>query len=221
MRRFQLYSFLLVATFAIATGQNRPKPDIVATLLPNGDPHRMLKLSATEKQAAIEQLQAAQKQLTGKKQVPVAFLLAALGSDYEQNSNYLIRNLRKRAGPSPGSDCDAYATGEFLIVLYERGHQDLLRPLMLTGLDSYNAALQESLGSFLSTVLINNPVIFLDTIRPLTSKTQRRVRDLSGRTDGGRMSPADLHLVRYKLNAIHDELAETCLRAVEAANRLQ
>ena len=219
MRQFQLYSLFLLVTFAIAAGQNKPNPDIVATLLPNGDPHRMLKLSAPEKQAAIKQLLAVQKESTGKKQVQVAFLLAALGSDYARNSKYLIGNLRDCAGPSPESNCDANATGEFLIVLYEHGHQDVLKPLMLTGLGTDNAALQESLGGFLSRVLIASPEVFLDAIRPLTAKTQRRVCDLTGRTDGGGMSPADLQLVRHKLNPIHDELAENCLRAVEAANR--
>jgi hypothetical protein len=221
MRQLQLYSFLLMATIAVANGQDKPKLDIVATLLPNGDPHRVLTLTAPERQTAIKQLQAAQKQSAGKKQVQVAFLLAALGSDYARNSNYLIRNLRKCAGPSHESDCDVTAPGEFLIALYEQGHRDVLKPLMLTGLDTYNAALQESLGDFLARVLINSPAVFLDTIRPLTPKTQRRVCDLSGSTDGGGMSAANLQLVRNKLNAIHDEVAGTCLRAVEAANRSQ
>lgn len=207
---------LLLATLGLA--QEHAPQDIVARLLPDHNARRVVDLSPAQKGKAVNQLQAIQKQATGERSQEVAFLLAAYGSDYEKNRDYLIHTLRGCTSPSIKFGCNDN-TGAFLIVLYERGHKELLEPLMLFGKDSYNAALAEGVGAFYGEVLVKNPTEFLDTIRRFPPKTQRRVCELAGAGDGGGISPADLKRVRKQLTAKSDEVAAKCWRAVEAANR--
>jgi hypothetical protein len=166
----------------------------------------------------VKQLQVAQKRATGERSQEVAFLLAAYGSDYEKNRDYLIHILRGCSSPSIKLGCNDN-TGAFLIVLYERGHKELLEPLMLVGKDTNGAALAEEVGDFCSVVLLKSPAEFLDTIRRFPPRTQRQVCELAGAGDGGGMAPADLKRVRKQLTAKSDEVATRCWRGVEASNR--
>jgi hypothetical protein len=209
---------LLLATVGIA--QEHASQDVVSTLLPDHNARRIVDLKPEEKSKALKRLQFAQKQATGERSQEVAFLLAAYGFDYETNRDYLVHALRGCTSPSIKFGCNDN-TGAFLIVLYERGHKELLEPLMLLGKDSYNAALAESVGAFYSDVLIKNPTEFLDTIQRFAPRTQQRVCELAGSGDGGGMSPADLQRVRKQLRAKGGDLAARCLRAVGTANKPQ
>ncbi len=207
----------LLATVEVA--QQHATPDIIARLLPDHDARRVIDLNPAEKAKAVEQLRLIQKRATGERSQEVAFLLAAYDVDYEKNRDYLIHTLRGCTSPSIKFGCNDN-TGAFLIALYERGHKELLEPLMLLGKDSYNAALAEGVGAFYSEVLLKHTAEFLSTIRPFPSQTQRRLCELAGTGDGGGMSPADLKRVRKQLGAEReDEVAAKCLRAVEAANK--
>jgi hypothetical protein len=207
---------LLLATVGVA--QEYAPRDIVARLLPDHNAQRIVDLSPAEKPKAVEQLRIAQKQATGERSQEVAFLLAAYGSDYEKNRDYLIHTLRGCTSPSIKFGCNDN-TGAFLIVLYERNHKELLEPLMLIGKDSYNAALAEGIGDFYSEVLVKTPTEFLDTIQRFSPQTQQRVCELAGAADGGGMSPGDLQRVRRQLRAKGDDVAARCLRGVELANK--
>lgn len=197
--------------------QEHERSDIVATLLPEHNARWVVQLSPEEKAQAVKRLQSAQRQPSGVRAQELAFLLAAYDSDYEKNRDFLIRTLRGCNNPSITFGCNDN-TGTFLVVLYERGHKELLEPLMRIGKDSYNAAALEGIGAFYSDVLTKNPVEFLDTLQRLEPRTQRRVCELAGTADGGRMPPADLQWVRKQLRAKGD-VAARCLRAVEAANK--
>jgi hypothetical protein len=218
MKRIIITTVIAVVMTTSTVGQQRAKPDIVARLLPDDNPSRLVSLNPAEKSEAIKELQSAQKHATGKRSQEVAFLLAAFDSDYEKNRDYLIHALRGCTSPSIKFGCDDN-TGAFLIALYERGHKEVLDPLMLLGKDSYNATLAERLGGFYADVLTSKPTEFLDTIRRFSPKTQRRLCELAGATDGSGMAAQDLQQVRKQLKAIGDELARACLRAVEAANK--
>jgi hypothetical protein len=218
VRQPSLYFALLVIASAIAAGQQKAERDIVARLLPDGDPHRMVNPDPAEKGAAIKELRSAQKTATEERLAQVAFLLAAYGSDYEKNRDYLIEDLRGCTTPAIKSGCDGNIA-DYLIVLYERGHKDVLKPMMLVGKDSYSAAVAESLGSFLSNFLIDSPDAFFDTIRPFTPDAQKDLCGLAGTADGGGLSAEKLQRVRKTLNAKNDELSLTCLQAIEAANK--
>jgi len=211
--------FVLLAVMSAAgIGQQHAERDVVARLLPDHNARRIANLSPEERKKAVEQLQLIQKQATRQRAQEVAFLLAAYDSDYEKNRDYLIHALRGCTSPSIKFECDDN-TGAFLIVLYERGHREVLEPLMVFGKDSYNAALAELVGGFYADVLTKNPTEFLDIIRRLSPRTQKRLCELAGATDGSGMSAQDLGRVRKQLKAVGDELALTCLRGVEAANR--
>lgn len=211
-------SALLLLVASVAACQEHPHSDIVVKLMPDGNPSHLARLSPAEQNQAVRQLQSEQKQASAKRRQELAFLLAAMDSDYEKNRDYLVHILRGCTDPSIKFGCDL-DTGGFLIALYERGHKDVLKPLMLYGKDSYNAALAEMLGAFYSDVLAERASEFLDTIRGFTPRTQARLCELAGTGDGGGIAKKDLQKARKALKAIGDEIAMKCLRAVETANK--
>ncbi|MFY9935383.1 MAG: hypothetical protein WAK33_00835, partial [Silvibacterium sp.] len=107
----------------------------------------------------------------------------------------------------------------YLIVLYERSHKDVLKPLMLVGKDSFSPIVADKLGGFFSSLVVDGPADFFDTIRPFPPQTQTQLCDLAGISDGGGMSAARLQLVRQELKARGDDLSLACLEAIEAANK--
>src|SRR5216117_1092183 len=91
---------LLMATLAVCQQKVVDQPpqtgsdDIVHKLLPEGFPPGVANLNLAERDVAVRQLQLKQKRATGKRSQEIAFLLAALGSDYQKNRTYLIGSLR-------------------------------------------------------------------------------------------------------------------------------
>ena len=192
--------------------------DIVQKLMPSGYLPRVLKLSHAEKAEAVKQLQVAQKRATKKRSQEISFLLAALGSDYEHNRDYLINVLRGCNSTSVKNNCDD-DTGAYLIWLYRHGHHEVLQPLMVVGMHSYQAALAETIGAFYADVVTRAPTRFLDALRPLAIPTQKKLCGLAGSTDGGGMAVEDLKMVRKSLRAVDDEVARRCLQEIEKANK--
>jgi len=90
-------SLLLLALAALwpimLVCQIAPKADtdIVEKLMPRDFPPKVVPLSPKEQAVAIKQLKTVQLTATGKRSQDIAFLLAALGSDYEKNRDYLIK----------------------------------------------------------------------------------------------------------------------------------
>lgn len=218
MRRLILFLFLFTALVGICLAQQGSQEDVVTKLLPNHYPQKLPGLNPAESKKVISQLQSAQRKATGMRAQEVTFLLAAYNSDYQKNRDYLVHVLRGCATHSVQFGCDEI-TGAFLEALYQRGHKDVLKPLMLYGKDSYNASLAELLGDFCSRVLANHTDEFLGAIRSMTPKDQRKVCEFAGSADGGGMNPKNLQQVRKNLKRINDDLALRCLRAVELGSK--
>jgi hypothetical protein len=216
---------LLLAVVMFSTGlffqtTGDTHSDIVAELIIWGSPLRVATLDPAQERYAIEQLQKAQRQATGKRSQETAFLLAALGSNYEQNRDYLVQALRGCNSAIIKENCDQDKAA-FLIALYERGHHEVLYPLLAVGMHSYNAAASEMSGGFYGDVLVKKPSEFLETIRPLTAPTQSKLCQLAGSGDGGGMRANQLKQVKKQLLAIGDGTALRCLKRVEAGARPQ
>jgi hypothetical protein len=213
-----IYFAVLLFAAVLATAQKAAVGDIVARLLPDGDPHRLVILDPAQKSSAIKELQSAQKAAHDARLVEVAFLLAAYDSNYDKNRDYLIANLRGCTSPGIKSGCNGNIA-DYLIVLYEHGHKDVLKPLMLVGKDSFSPVVADKLGGFFSNLVADGPADFFDTIRPFPPQTQTQLCDLAGISDGGGMSAAQLQQVRQELKARGDDLSLACLETIEAANR--
>lgn len=207
---------LLVLASAIAAGQ-QSENDIVERLLPDGDPHRLVIPEPAEKSAAIKELRLAQKTASEERAVEVAFLLAAYDSDYRKNRDYLINNLRGCTTPAIKYGCDG-SIADYLILLYQRGHKDVLKPLMLVGKDSYSAIVAEGLGRFLSSLIVESPDAFFETMREFPPETRKDLCDSAGMANGGGLSAEQLQRVTKELKTRNDELSLTCLEAIESAN---
>jgi hypothetical protein len=208
----------LVLAAVSAAGLQSGGSDIVARLLPDGDPHRLVNPSPAEKSAAIRELRSDQTTASGARAVQVAFLLAANDSNYDKNRDYLVANLRGCTTPGIKSGCDA-KIADYLSVLYQRGHKDVLKPLMLVGKDSFSPVVASSLGGFFSNLVTDSPAEFFDAIRRFPSQTQTQLCDLAGTGSGGGMSADKLQQVRKELKARGDDVSLACLDAIEAANR--
>lgn len=116
--------------------QQNSTPDVVSRLLPNPDnPREVLTVTPSERADVIKQLRTAQAHATGDQLRQTVFLLALLNSDYQRNRDYLIHELRACTMKTIRSGCDEN-TAAFLIGLFERGHGDVLPPLMLYGTNS-------------------------------------------------------------------------------------
>jgi hypothetical protein len=172
-------------------------------------------LSAAQKLEAVSKLEALRHTATGKRLQKLSFLLAALGSHYLTNRDYLVGVLRGCSTRQP--DCDEDTAG-FLIGLYYGGHRDVLTPLLMAGLHS-DGALSELLGPFYGEMLVTDPSDFAARLRQLSTPAQESVCTLAGGSDGGRMEPSKFQQVQQRLRRIGDDVALQCLRHLENSNR--
>jgi hypothetical protein len=100
--RLSVYTLRMVVTGAIILGlllgagsADGDEPgDIVRQLMPVGD-HFEVDLKGMSRTTAIKELLAAQKNATAQRSQDIAFLLAAVGSEYEKNRNFLLGILRQ------------------------------------------------------------------------------------------------------------------------------
>ena len=192
--------------------------DIVGTLLPDGAPGRLVLPKPTERPRVIRQLRALQAATPGDRPQQVAFLLAALGADYERNRDFLLWALKGCEDPKITHGCDAF-TGQYLSYLYEHGHHEILAPLLASGVKSNAAESKEYLGAFFSELVAKSPNEFLDAVRHFPVPTQKKMCSFAGYGDGSGMAEADLRKARKQLGAMNDEVARRCLRQIEAANK--
>ncbi len=214
---------LTIALILLAVGNLNPAafgqtPDVVAALLPDGSVRRFVMPKPAEKEKVIHRLQAAQVSAQRERAQQVAFLLAALGADYERNRDYLLWVMKGCEVPEIKHGCSDM-TGEYLAYLYQHGHPEILRPLMTATVHNYNAAGAEFLGGFLSELVVRTPNDFLDAVRSFPASTQQKICSLAGVADGGGMAPGDLRKVRSELGRMHDEVAQRCLQQIEQANQ--
>jgi len=210
-------SIILLCIGALGQSTSGQAQDIVKTLLPNGNPQELVMPKPSERERVIRQLRAARADAQGVYAQQAAFLLAALGADYERSRDYLLWVLKGCDFPDIRRGCDDM-TGEYLIYLCEHGHHEFLGPMLISSIDDYNAAGSEGLGSFFSTFVAKSPNDFLDAVRSFPASTQIKMCTFAGFGDGGGMAPEDLRKVRSQLGRMNDEVARRCLRQIEKAN---
>lgn len=194
--------------------------DIVQVLLPKDQPPAIPHIAKHERLAVIKTLLQKQANAGGERAQKIAFLLAALGINYTHNRDYLVHVLQGCGVPSIKYGC-SWETGQFLILLYENAHPDVLPSLLLAGSQSYDSMLSEELGDFSGNVLARQPGEFLSAIRPFTLKKQNEICEMAGLGDGGGISPEALKSIHENLSAIGGRLAHRCLREVESAAKSQ
>ena len=216
MGAWSVVAVALVAAHAFGqTAQPQQPPDIVEKLMPEGRPDGLRLPRPAEREGAIRQLKSAQGGPPGRRAQRAAFLLAAMGVNYERSRDYLLWVFRGCAIVDVARGCDEM-TGEYLAYLYSHGHSELLRPLLLDGANT-DAGVSEFLGEFYSGVVAKSPNDFLEAIRPFPIETQNKVCWLAGSTDGSGMAPTDLKRVRVQLSG-KGALARRSLREMERAN---
>jgi hypothetical protein len=115
-------------------------------------------------------------------------------------------------------------TAGYLIGLYDRGDDALLRPLLDAGIHS-DGALSEMLGDFYSNVLSKNTRSFLSSLRSRPVKQQAHLCWMAGDTDGSGMGTEMLRDVRHSLRVISSRrndalssVARVCMANVNRAN---
>jgi hypothetical protein len=191
-----------------------PAPDLVQELLPDGAPIAAPQLTPIEQARIIPRLAAAQPQAAGKRARRIAFLLAALDSDYEKNRNLLVQALRGCNERPAGKSCDE-DTARFVIILHDQGHPELLGPLLAAGRTG-DGPVAEALGVLYHQVLTERPEEFVAAIRTLEPGLQDRLCKLAGRGAGG-STPGETDELNRRLKGIGGTLANRCLAAFSSA----
>ena len=210
----------VVVAFSVLaqSGPGKSKQDVVEKLLPNGTVPKDLVIKPEQRDSIIKNLKLAQDKAHAQRAQRVAFLLAALGVEYETNRDYLIHVLSGCNYPEGRYDCDD-VTGDYLIYLYEHGHREILAPLLKTSIGSYNAAASEGLGAFFGELVQKSPDKFLEAVGTFPLTTQKKACGFAGSSDGGGLGVEGLALVRKKFRVIGGEVAHRCLNEIEIANK--
>jgi hypothetical protein len=209
----------MIAGFAQGQ-QNTPpaaQPDIVRVLMPEDISLRKVPAGNVPKEEAIQRLNDAKKQAGGKRLQKISYLLCVLGGDYNQNRDYLVRELSKCTAQPMKAPCDE-DTGAYLINLYRRGHQELLGPLLDAGKTSH-AALDEILGSFYSGLITHSATAFVNGIKTRPAPEQKNLCYMAGAADGSGMPPEDLSKARKAFRTMNTPVAKACLEQIERANK--
>ncbi len=221
MKTIILVYILVVSAFSFAQTVSRSgDDDVVARLLPDGSVRALVLPSPSEKASTIKQLKKAKHEAGGQRAQQIAFLLAALDVEYQQNRDYLLWVLNGCDVPEAKNGCDDM-TGEYLAYLFEHGHPEILVPLLGASIKSYNATGSEFLGEFFSDLVTNSPDNFLGAVGRFPRATQEKMCYFAGRADGGGMAMEKLKRVRQELGSLKDQVARRCLRNIEEANKLQ
>ena len=145
-------------------------------------------------------------------------MLALLKADYESNRDYLLWVLKGCDTPKIVHGCDDM-TPVYLISLYEHGHPEILPSLFRSSLQNYNASGSEALGGLLSDLVVKSPNIFLDNLKSFPVSEQKEICYSAGLADGGGMAPENLKNLEKRLDVLNDEMADTCIRQIEKANK--
>ncbi len=202
--------------------QNRPE-EIMRVLMPNdvwGDVTQLDRFDHTEE---IRVLKEAQVEAKNERAVSIAFLLAALGNDYEANRKKLLDALKECSNrPSPEEGACTYFVADYLMELCRRGDFTLLKPLFDVSRKA-DGAFAQSLGGFYSDMLHEQPEQFLKSLSSYPKNKQRALCSSAGVEDGGGMAEERFQSIRKSLKDISDSslqrVASTCLLGLELGYR--
>jgi hypothetical protein len=175
------------------------------------------KLDRFDRAEEIRVLKEAQVEAKNERALSSAFLLAALGNDYEANRKKLLEALRECAN-KPEEDFVA----DLLMRLCRRGDFSLFRPLFDVSKNA-DGGFSESLGEFYSDMVYEQPEQFLTALSPYPKNKQRDLCSLAGAEGDGGMTEERFQHVRESLNDISDislrRVARTCLLGLETGYR--
>jgi hypothetical protein len=177
--------------------------EILSLLLPNdGAWADVSQLEQFPRSEVIDALKAAPPSASYDRALGIAFLLAALGDDYQSNRTMLLKALdscRPRGYPH-ASRCADIISG-YLIDLAQRGDTSLFTPLFGVA-DQSDGDFAESLGVFYSDALSKHPGEFVAALIPLSTKSQDLVCTFASHEDGSGMPDETFREAKQSLNAI-------------------
>jgi len=199
--------------------QNRSE-EILHVLIPNDVWADVTQLDRFDHAEEIRVLKEAQVEAKNERAVSIAFLLAALGDDYEANRKKLLDELQECAEPHP-EECTSFVA-DYLMELCRRGDFSLFR-LLFDMSRKADGAFSESLGSFYSDMLYEQPEQFLRALSPYPKNKQRALCSAAGFEDGGGMAEERFLNIHKSLSDISDvflrPVARTCLLGLETSHR--
>ena len=205
--RIGIAVLLLICCAASAVAQ---ESDIVERLMPGGVVD-IPRIKSAPRKESIAELGKVQADATGKRRQQIAFLLAALDSEYKKNSKILLDVLKTCSAPQ--TECDQQ-TIEYLEALYWLGHRDVLAPLMESASTS-DGTMAQSLGVFLGDVLLKSSRDFLDRLAQVSSAEGKNVCFLTAAANAGGAAPERLEKIRGALMFSAERLGQRCLRQMD------
>ncbi len=196
--------------------------EILRVLMPNDVWGDVSKLERFDHSEEVQVLREAQVKAEGDRAIGIAFLLAALGEDYESNRGRLLERLKEcahKSYPEEGECTDIVA--DHLMELCRRGDYSLFKPLFDVS-NKADGAFSESLWAFYSDMLYKQPEQFLKALASYPKKKQSGFCWEAGIEDGSGMDEERFRHVSQSLNDISARsdnslrpIARTCLLGVE------
>ncbi|HZS47308.1 MAG TPA: hypothetical protein VFC63_19720 [Blastocatellia bacterium] len=206
-----------------ASAASSKSKDILHKLIPD-EFAEVSKLNGIDHKEAVSALLDAQEAAIGMKKISIAYLLAVLGQDYEDNRNAVATAISGCGTESNSDNCEvitSYGTD-----LFNRGDKTLLKPLLEAGIGS-DGTLAETLGDFYSNVLWKDPQTFLQSLSEFPKEQQAELSMLAGAADGSGMGDDMSRDVRQNLSQIAGQknndlalVAKTCLDGVNKGDKL-
>lgn len=203
-----------------AQSQNK-YDEILNVLMPNGVWGDASQLNHFARSEEIEVLRRAQLDAKGERAIGIAFLLTALGEDYEANRRKLLDALKecgKKSYPQEG-EC-TYGVVYYLMQLSRRGDDSLFNAI-LNASDKADGAFSQDLGGFWSDMLKARPDQFLAALARYPKKRQRGFCRDAGIEDGSGMDEERFRSISLLLNDISarsnsplSTIARNCLSGV-------
>lgn len=202
--------------------QDRPE-EIMRVLMPDEVWADATHLDRFDHAEEIRVLKQAQVEAKDERAISIAFLLAALGNDYEANRKKLLDALKGCANkPYPQDRECTFFVADYLMELCRRGDFSLFRPLFDVSRKA-DGAYAESLGGFYSDMLYEQPEQFLRSLSPYPQNKQRDLCSSAAVEDGGGMAEERFLKIRKALNDESDislrRVARTCLLGLETGYR--
>jgi hypothetical protein len=199
--------------------------EILRVLMPNGIWGDASQLDKFDRSEEIQVLKDAQVKAKDERAIGIAFLLAALGHDYEVNRDVLLKAMSECAQKSYPEEAQCnFFVADYLMELCRRGDASLYQPIFNVS-DEADGAFSQSLGNFYSDMLREQPEQFLKALASRPRKEQRDYCQHASSEDGSGMGEERLRDVRQvlsRISALPDRqlapVARTCLLAVEAGN---
>ena len=211
------------ATQNLQSQSQKRSEEVMRVLMPDDVWGDVAQLGHFDSAEEIRVLKEAEVEAKNERAVSIAFLLAALGNDYETNRKKVLDALKGCANkPYPEEGECTFFVADYLMELCRRGDFSLFRPVFDVS-NKADGAFAESLGGFYSAMLYEHPEQFLSSLSPYPENKQRDLCSSAGVEDGGGMAEQRFLDIRESLNDIPDtslrRVARNCLLGLETGYR--